>query len=573
MKKFIISLFLIFSFLSFSEISFSQDKLEGKFSKPLELQNENIKNFSRPPEDIGKYSLLPYPYTNINVSADTFPQNEPTVKFSAKYPNIVVAAWRDFRTGVNPAIRRIGYSHSTNGGVSWATSNLIPILDPNHAKASDPVLTSDTYGNFYLATISITNEGNLDILVFKSTDGGVTFPIYYFAQGGAPHQEDKEWIVCDVKNNSSYKNNLYISWTRFFGGNTPNICVTKSTNGGVNWTTPIQISTTSNVQGSYPCLGPNGELHIVWAYHTGSNISVNYSRSINGGVNFTAPLTITQGLNPDIVITSSNVTFPTIACDVSGGPRNGWLYTAFCDARNGDADVFLSRSTNGGNNWVTPVRINNDAIGNGKLQCWPSVAVNDSGNIAVLFYDARNTPYNSAVEAWLAKSTNGGLTFINEKISSEPMASGEPNTDVRFGDYISIDYKGNRIVPVWTDMRAGAYNQEIYSANINLSIGIKQISTVTPDKSDLFQNYPNPFNPSTTIKFTMKESGFASIKVYDILGKEITTLINSKLNAGTYETQFPNNSTTNDLITSGIYFYRLTVNDNLISTKTMVLVK
>lgn len=568
MKKNIYIIFSILSILLTIQTINAQENWKNKISKPLELLFENTLEKSRIPVDMSYYSPLPNPYMNINVSADTFPQNEPSVKFSAKYPNRVVAAWRDFRTGVNPAIRRIGYSYSTNGGVSWAQSSLIPILDPNHPKASDPVLTSDTEGNFYLATVSITNVGNLDLLVFKSTDGGVTFPIYYFAQGGSPHLEDKEWIVCDVNNSSPYKDNLYISWTRFFGGSTPNICVTKSSNGGMNWSTPVQISTTSNVQGSFPCVGPNGELHVVWAYYTATEIRTHYSKSTNAGTNFSTPITISQGLNPDIVITSSDVTFPTIACDLSGGPRNGWLYTVFCDARNGDADVFLTRSTNSGINWSNPVRINNDVIGNGKLQCWPCVSVNDSGNVIVLFYDSRNTPYNTAIEAWLAKSTDGGQTFVNIKISSEPHATGEPNQDVRYGDYICIDTKGNRVAPVWTDMRAGAYNQEIYSANIDLSVGINQISSGVPEKSELYNNYPNPFNPGTTIKFQLKESGYVTLRIYDILGKEISTLVNKNLLSGTYETQFSNSQ-----IPSGIYFYRLLIDNKIISTKTMMLVK
>jgi hypothetical protein len=94
-----------------------------------------------------------------------------------------------------------------------------------------------------------------------------------------------------------------------------------------------------------------------------------------------------------------------------------------------------------------------------------------------------------------------------------------------------------------------------------------------PEKFELMQNYPNPFNPKTTIKFNIKESGFTTLKVYNILGKEISTLVNSKLNAGTYEAQFPNSPTTNNLMSSGIYFYRLTVNDNLISTRYMILLK
>lgn len=122
-------------------------------------------------------------------------------------------------------------------------------------------------------------------------------------------------------------------------------------------------------------------------------------------------------------------------------------------------------------------------------------------------------------------------------------------------------------------MRTGAYNQEIYTANIDLSIGINQISQNVPDKHQLFQNYPNPFNPSTTIRFNIKESGFTQLKVYNNLGKEIATLVSKTLGTGSYEVKFPDNSTGKSFFPSGIYFYRLIVNSNLISTKAMILVK
>jgi hypothetical protein len=569
MKRITVYLFLSLLILFSFKPSNSQDKLKEVFSKPLELQHNN--NASRPPQDPGFYPLLPYPYNNTDISNDSLPQNEPSVKFNAKYPNRVLAAWRDFRTGVSPAIRRIGYSYSTNAGITWSASTLVPIVDPNHPKASDPAICSDSAGNFYIATVSLTNAGALDLLVFKSTDGGVTFPAAYFAQGGTVNSEDKEWIVCDnTKGSSPYKNTLYISWTRFVNGFSPDIFVTKSINGGVNWNTPVQVSTSGSVQGSCPTIDRNGNLHVVWLGYSGNNYDINYSKSANGGTTFTAPVVIATGLAPDIPISSSGITFPSIACDVTGGLQNGWLYTVFCDSRNGDPDVFLTRSTNGGNNWSAPVRVNNDAIGNGKLQCWPWIAVNDSGKIAVLYYDSRNTSNNTIIEAYLARSSDGGLTFIYEKISSVQSPTGEPNSDVRYGDYINVDYLGNRIVPVWTDMRSGAYNQEIYSANIDLQTGVKQISQTVPDNFELMQNYPNPFNPSTKIKFNIKETGLVSLKVFDLLGKEITTLVNGNLQPGTYETQFPDN---NYRLSSGTYFYRLAVGENIISTKSMMLVK
>lgn len=83
----------------------------------------------------------------------------------------------------------------------------------------------------------------------------------------------------------------------------------------------------------------------------------------------------------------------------------------------------------------------------------------------------------------------------------------------------------------------------------------------------LFQNYPNPFNPDTRIKFSLSENGTVSLVVYDILGKEVKTILNGYLNAGVYEFNF----TSADL-PSGFYFYRLKT-DNFIETKTMEILK
>ncbi|MCB0729374.1 MAG: T9SS type A sorting domain-containing protein, partial [Ignavibacteriae bacterium] len=88
-----------------------------------------------------------------------------------------------------------------------------------------------------------------------------------------------------------------------------------------------------------------------------------------------------------------------------------------------------------------------------------------------------------------------------------------------------------------------------------------------PSSYRLFDNYPNPFNPVTNLEFGISELGFVSLKVYDILGKEVKTLVNEIKQAGNYKVQFDGSS-----FASGVYFYELRSGD-FVARKRMVLLK
>lgn len=92
------------------------------------------------------------------------------------------------------------------------------------------------------------------------------------------------------------------------------------------------------------------------------------------------------------------------------------------------------------------------------------------------------------------------------------------------------------------------------------------------DKFELFQNYPNPFNPSTNIKYSISDNQFVSIKVYNVLGDEVATLVDEFKYAGTYEIDFNVMQESFPAITSGVYFYQLKVG-NFIESKKMILLK
>jgi len=97
--------------------------------------------------------------------------------------------------------------------------------------------------------------------------------------------------------------------------------------------------------------------------------------------------------------------------------------------------------------------------------------------------------------------------------------------------------------------------------------GIFSLNEEVPNDFELNQNYPNPFNPSTTIKWQQPESGFVTLKIYDVLGREVTTLINEELSAGKHETVFDASR-----YSSGIYFYQLKSRE-FVQTKKMILIK
>ncbi len=105
-----------------------------------------------------------------------------------------------------------------------------------------------------------------------------------------------------------------------------------------------------------------------------------------------------------------------------------------------------------------------------------------------------------------------------------------------------------------------------YDGNYKIS-KVVEAEIKAPQFFSLEQNYPNPFNPSTVISYTVKGRDFVSLKVYDVLGKEVASLVNEEKTAGTYIVKFNGSE-----LPSGIYIYTLRAGNNLL-TKTMILLK
>jgi len=109
------------------------------------------------------------------------------------------------------------------------------------------------------------------------------------------------------------------------------------------------------------------------------------------------------------------------------------------------------------------------------------------------------------------------------------------------------------------------YNINVDTNDVPMSVGNNHNSNIS--EYELYQNYPNPFNPETVIKYSLPERGFVSLKVYNVIGENVATLVNNSQEKGTKEITFNGEN-----LPSGIYFYRLEANGTNV-TKKMILLK
>ncbi len=174
----------------------------------------------------------------------------------------------------------------------------------------------------------------------------------------------------------------------------------------------------------------------------------------------------------------------------------------------------------------------------------------------------QNTVYtlNTQVQLTNPYGFENNANFL--PLPGSPVLSGASFTNPNLSDpfFTPVSYRGAFGSVNWT---AGWANFDPQNYNIS----VKKISTTVPEMYLLNQNYPNPFNPTTKIRFAIPKSGLISLKVYDITGKEIATLIEDNLQPGTYEYEF--NATG---LSSGIYFYKLSSSEYT-ETKKMLLIK
>jgi len=503
-------------------------------------------------------------FQNIQVNSDTLTTcNEPSIALNPSNPNNIII-------GTNNTY----FFSSFDAGDSWIEGKLYS----SYGVWGDPSLAFDSNGNLFFGHLSgeppLSGRWADRIVVQKSTDGGLTWNDGTFTGLNRPKFEDKDWISVDLTN-STYKNNIYAAWTEFdslFVADTSfksRILFSHSTDAGETWSNPLKICDVegdcqdddNTTEGAIPAVGPDGEIYIAWAGPEG----IVMDRSFDGGVTFSDDIFITEqvggwGWGYEIEGIYGNG-LPQTICDTSHSPYRGTIYVLWADQRNGllNPDIFLKKSTDKGITWGEIKIVNND--NSGRPQFFPWMCIDPTtGIIYIVYYDRRNT-MSTMTEVYLARSTDGGETFNNFCISDSPF---ETTVQQFLGDYINIIAYDGKAYAAWT--QSDQFGRNIILTKIDESgLNVKHEKIITT--FILYQNYPNPFNPVTKISYQIPKWCFVSLKVFDILGNEIATLVNEEKPGGVYNINFNAKE-----LPGGVYFYHMRAGD-FVETRKMVLLK
>lgn len=497
-------------------------------------------------------------------------QSFPNVRISdpsLRYPEEVSIAVNPKNPNQLAAGANINYLFtSSDGGMDWNWRQ----LSSQYGVWGDPNLMFDDSGVLYYEHLSGHNWSDSEflwrIVVQRSGDAGMSFDSGEQIGLYPPTMQDKAWLGLDRSQTSS-NGTIFTSWNEDdkYGSRLPSdssrIFFSQSTDRGLTWSSRVRvddwggdcIDSSGTVEGAVTTAGTNGDVYIVWSGHN----KIFFDCSTDRGLSFGKDRAIAdQPGGWDFVVPGifrANG-FPMIASDLNPtSPFYGRLYVTWSDQRRGVTDVYSIYSTDNGSTWSNPLQVNNDSAMNHHF--FPSMAVDpETGHVFIVFYDRRNY-LDSETDVYLARSTDGGQSFDNTRISQSAFG---PDSGIFFGDYIHIAAYNHHVYPIW--MRMDDSVMSVWTALV-LDTGGAPPSNYASKSAGIWTT-GSPAEPGIT--FTTAESGLAEIELYDLLGRRVATLINGTYGAGECHFGLPEN------IANGGYMAKLRSNGQQWVTKVFV---
>jgi len=403
--------------------------------------------------------------------------------------------------------------HLFVGGIAF--NRTVPVNENAHA--------IPTNGHLYMATYTRAPTQPLGVDYVRTVIVGRGTPGAFPAAGrfnDKPSMKVDDWSTTNgALSDSPYEGNIYVAWAMFPGGGHNQVLFSRSTNHGVSFSSPIKINKgTTDAQGADVTVASNGDIYVFWrefALNNANPAEIVFAKSTNGGVTFSNPQRVFGPLHgydrSDIYVTDGGArdcgslsvlcvshftfhrtdTLPNGTADKWGNVYVTWEQLDPALADNGDtyhpdgqSQVVVSKSTNGGGSWTAPTEADHQALGH---QFWPNLEYDMSADRLVLtYYDSRSDPSYSpnrppgneadktspcqnavtgdatqpcdVLNTYIAVSPGGnGLAWSPNKVSSighQPNFEMFSNRSIPFeGDYIWVDADAGSIFGAWTDDR------------------------------------------------------------------------------------------------------------------------
>lgn len=412
------------------------------------------------------------------LKTDINAHNSPTVARNPRSPGHLVVVNR-----IDTPRFSCGLHTSSNGGVSWQDAELpFPAgeEDPPRCFAPDAAYSSD--GTLYVSFVTLKGTGNTPnaLWLVSSTDNARTFSTPARVLPPAPPHVFQSRLTADPK----VPNRLYLSYlsaeeTSSLAFPEPGnpIQILRSDDGGATWTGPNRVSPPSRGRVIAPntAVGPEGEVYVLYLDLEDDRLDYDGGHEGQGGPAYQGTWSLVLARSGDrgdtwrqtvvdegVVPIERFIVFfppsPSLAVD----PGSGRIFAAFHDGRQGDPDVLVWSSADGGQTFGSPVRVNDTPVKDGTAQYLPKVAVAPNGRVDVLYYDRRRDRSNVKNEVSLQSSTDGGQTFgprIRVSDQDNPFSSkigfGSERNMPDLGSRLGLVSSDSQAVAVWTDTRGG----------------------------------------------------------------------------------------------------------------------
>jgi len=471
---------------------------------------------------------------NANISNGLVFDGEPYLSVNPNNSQHMVIAWMGFKLNNQLVIKT---KATFNGGQTWSFTNYAPHTNPAFGSA-DPSLAFDAVGNVFLCYIDyddLIDSGS--VYIRKSIDGGLTWgdPIEvinaHSDQGKYP--VDRPWISID-NSGGSYHGNIYITTMppNVFGYIPPTYhpYFIRSTNGGNTFDTWVYLDSFGWLSGDYinnpyssNTVSSNG---IFYAAYPSWVVSQNpypqfiLASSANGGNNFVYKTIMDLSGNTAISDSLAKKGYLLIS-----NPSNAnhltflWLLNNY-----GDADVFFWESYNNGSTWTSPIRINDDPIGNNRVQDLVWADFDTDGDLVVAWRDRRNAPdttYTTSSEIWGTFRHKDSTHFSPNFLISDAQASYDTILASPGNDFMCVKFKNDTINAVWGDTRNGRLN--IYFQRMSVDGIILSSQQISSEIIPILKVSPNP----ATDFINVEAKGIKQILFLDFFGKVLFQIDNS----------------------------------------------